>query len=72
VTAAGDAEILFESLLRRLHALIAAGAGDSDEADALRDAMEAPWHAMGDEGRERMDELSARLGRPAPWVEGPT
>jgi hypothetical protein len=63
VADARDAEALFESLLRRLHALIAAGAGDSPEADALRDEMDAPWHAMGESGRQRMNELSARLYR---------
>jgi Spy/CpxP family protein refolding chaperone len=63
VADARDAEALFESLLRRLHALIAAGQGDSDEADALRDEMDAPWYAMTEEARERMGELSARLYR---------
>lgn len=60
---ARDPERLLEPLLRRLHALIAAGAGNSGEADALRDEMEAPWHALTDGGRARTRELSARLYR---------
>ena len=33
-------------LLLRLHDLIARGLGDDPEADAVRDQMDGPWHAL--------------------------
>lgn len=40
------------ALSAELWALIDAGLGDSPEADALRDKMDAPWYAMTPEERE--------------------
>jgi tetratricopeptide (TPR) repeat protein len=40
---------------------MAAGHGDSDEADAVREQMEAPWQAMTDDERTRLRGLSADL-----------
>src|SRR6266566_2413562 len=50
-----------ESLLRRLHELMAAGKGDSDEADAVRDQMDVSWRALSREEIARLDGLSADL-----------
>ena len=50
-----------ERLLHRLHALIVAGEGDSEAADALRDEMSATWHLLTDEQRAALRELSAQL-----------
>ena len=36
----------YKDKLRRLHAMQAAGAGDSDAADAIRDEMDDPWYKM--------------------------
>jgi tetratricopeptide (TPR) repeat protein len=51
----------YESLLRRLHCLMAAGKGDTDEADAVRDDMDKPWRQLGREELARLDGLSADL-----------
>jgi hypothetical protein len=48
-------------LLLRLHDLIAKGKGDDPEADAVRDDMDAPWHAMTEAEQERMGGLSEDL-----------
>ena len=48
-------------LLRNLHALIAQGKGDSDEADRLRDLMDDPWYQMSPEEIRRVRGLSADL-----------
>ncbi|MGP0065676.1 MAG: hypothetical protein ACLQGP_18990 [Isosphaeraceae bacterium] len=48
-------------LLRNLHALIAEGKGDSDEADQLRDLMDDPWYQMTPEEVRRVRDLSADL-----------
>lgn len=47
-------------LLRQLHRLIAEG-NDGDEADALRDDMDAPWYALSEEEIARIRGLSADL-----------
>jgi hypothetical protein len=47
------AEMKYAALHERLLALIAEGLGDSDEADALRDEMDAPWNNMSDAERNR-------------------
>lgn len=41
------------ALAARLDGLIADGAGDSPEADALRDAMDGPWDGMTEAERAR-------------------
>src|SRR5262249_43327769 len=51
----------FARLLMRVHDLIAEEQGDSEEADSIRDRMEAPWQAMSREERKRMEGLSADL-----------
>jgi hypothetical protein len=48
-------------LLLRLHDLIAQGRGDEAEADAVRDQMDAPWHALTAAEQERVGGLSEDL-----------
>jgi hypothetical protein len=48
-------------LLLRLHDLIAKGQGDDSEADAVRDDMDSPWHAMTEAEQQRMGGLSEDL-----------
>ncbi len=48
-------------LLRRLHGMIAEGKGDTDEADAVRDEMDAPWYALSEEEVARLNRLAADL-----------
>jgi tetratricopeptide (TPR) repeat protein len=59
--------------VRELHLLIAEGKGDSPEADAIRDATDAPWESLSEIERRRVRNLSedlyslhepARLDRP--------
>ena len=50
-----------EALLRQLHALIAAGQGDSDEADVIRDQTDEPWNAMTEAERNEIRALSEQL-----------
>ena len=38
--------IAYTRLLLEMHRLIEVGKGDSDEAEALADRMDKPWHAM--------------------------
>jgi len=47
--------------LREFHHLTAAGRLDSPEADAVRDATDAPWEALTDEEKERISGLSEDL-----------
>jgi len=47
-------------LLKALHRRIAEDK-DDDEADALRDEMDAPWYSLSEEEIERVDGLSADL-----------
>lgn len=51
----------YARLLRAVHALIAEGKGDSEEAEALADEMDAPWYAMTKQEQERMGGLSCDL-----------
>ena len=51
----------YESLLRRVHGLIREGRGDSEEADSLRDQMDAPWSRLNDAERATLDRLSVEL-----------
>jgi hypothetical protein len=52
---------LYVSLSCDLHALIAAGEGESDEAEALRDRMDDPWDQLSDEEKEIEGLLSEDL-----------
>jgi tetratricopeptide (TPR) repeat protein len=57
---------------RELHQLIAAGKGDSPEADAIRDATDGPWAALSEVERDRAGNLSEdlfSLTEPAPIVQ---
>jgi hypothetical protein len=51
----------YARLLRRLHALIAEGKGDAEEADAVRDEMDGPWYDMTPNDTERVGGLSEDL-----------
>lgn len=51
----------FESLLLALHALEVAGEFESNEADTIRSAMEAPWGRLTAEERADMRKLAASL-----------
>jgi tetratricopeptide (TPR) repeat protein len=53
--------LMYARLLRDVHALIAQEKGDTDEAEALADRMDAPWYAMSPKEQERMRGLSADL-----------
>ena len=59
----GPAYFAYVGLLRRLHQLIAQGAGDSLDADAVRDAMDEPWAQMTQAEVEKTSRLSASLYR---------
>lgn len=48
-------------LLVELHRLIAAGKGDDEEADLLRDQMDVPWHHLSRAELALVDGLSADL-----------
>jgi hypothetical protein len=48
-------------LLLRLHDLIPRGRGDEPEADAVRDRMDAPWHALPEAEQELLGGLSEDL-----------
>ena len=47
--------------LRALHELDLQGKHNSDEADVIRDQMDAPWYAMTSQEHERMGGLSEDL-----------
>jgi len=51
----------YTRMLHQLHELFGVGRGDSEEADAIRDEMDAPWYAMSKQERERMGGLSEDL-----------
>lgn len=51
----------FVLLLRQLHTLFVAGQNDGDEADAIREQMEAPWYAMTEAERDEIRTLSKQL-----------
>jgi|ERR1043166_7561788 hypothetical protein len=58
---ASTAALTYARLLRENHDLIAQGKGDSAEAEALADRMDAPWYAMTVDEQLRMRGLSADL-----------
>ncbi len=53
--------VLYEKLLIEVHRLIAAGKGNDDEADAVRDKMDAPEQKLSREESDRVGGLSADL-----------
>ena len=53
--------VQYESLLRELHRFIAAGMGDSDEAEAVREEMDAPEQRLTQDEIMRLNGLSADL-----------
>lgn len=56
-----DALRTYATLLDRLHRMIAAGLGDGEEADAVRDDMDRPWYAMSEAEIELVRTLSKDL-----------
>ena len=54
---------IYTELLRRLHQLIAEGAGDSEAADVIRDDMTTPWTQMTREEVEAANQLSAEFAK---------
>ena len=54
-------ERAYSILLLKLNELIENGAGDSDEADAIRDEMSGYWNSLTEEERQRMRWLSEDL-----------
>jgi tetratricopeptide (TPR) repeat protein len=55
------AYVQYETLLKQLHGLIAAGRGESHEAEAVRDAMDEPGGGLSREEVLRLKGLSADL-----------
>ncbi len=53
--------LTYARLLYRLHLLIAEGKGDHEEADALRDEMDAPGYALNQKEHARVGGLSEDL-----------
>jgi hypothetical protein len=51
----------YETLLKKLHRLMAEGKGDSEEADAVRDEMDRPERELNREELARLNGLSADL-----------
>jgi len=51
----------FSQFLRNLHELIREGQGESAEADALRDQMDALWHGFSEQQQHRFSGLSEDL-----------
>jgi len=51
----------YETLLKELHRFIAAGLGDSDEAEAVREDMDAPEQRLTQDEIMRLNGLSADL-----------
>jgi hypothetical protein len=63
----------YTRLLRDLHSLIVRGGGDSEEADAIRDAMDGPWGKLTPEEAALARVFSAGLnadGRESPARAG--
>ena len=56
---------LYEALLRQLHELDLADKSESEEADALRDRMDAPWYALSVPEQDRLGVISVRLHQEA-------
>ncbi len=61
-----DSFIECERRLRDLHALIRKGAGDTVEADDLRDEMDVFWYRLESEEVAALDTLSAELNKLIP------
>jgi hypothetical protein len=53
--------LAYAKFLRKLDELISEGKGDSQEAAALADAMDAPWYAMTAQEQARLSGLSGDL-----------
>lgn len=53
--------VQYEALLKDLHRLIAAGKGNEDEADAVRDEMDGPEQSLTQKETMRLNGLSADL-----------
>ncbi len=51
----------YARLLFRLHGLIATEAGESDEADEVRDQMDAAWARLSAAERDELRKLSEQL-----------
>lgn len=56
--------VKYVHLLKQLHRLISEGKGDTEEADALRDEMDTPWHSLSKEEIDRVNSLAADLYTP--------
>ncbi len=59
--AQNPAYVAYESLLKRLHRLITEGKEDSEEAEAIREAMGMPFLHLKKEEKERLNHLSSDL-----------
>ena len=59
----------YEALLKQLHELDLAGKSESEEADALRDRMDAPWYALSVPEQDQLGAISVRLYQEAEAVE---
>lgn len=57
----GEKSDAYLASARLMLRLVAMGDDEGDEADRLRDAMDAPWRAMTDEERAAVSALSAEL-----------
>jgi len=53
--------VQYERLLDELSRLMAEGKGDTNEADAVRDEMDAPWYKLSQEEIDRLRGVSADL-----------
>ena len=53
--------VAYETLLKRLHRLIAEGKGDTDAADIVREEMEIPFRQLSKPERDRLNQLSGDL-----------
>ncbi|HEX5445095.1 MAG TPA: hypothetical protein VFW87_14750 [Pirellulales bacterium] len=51
----------YARLFVELHRLVAKGAGDSDEADVLRDQLDRPWYKLSDVEKRMTDILAINL-----------
>lgn len=63
----------YVGLLLQLHDLIRRGLCDSEQADELRDRMDAPWYRLDKQEIARVDALSADLStlKPDPPIQHP-
>src|ERR1041384_6092785 len=57
----GSPVIAYARLLTHLHVLADNEKGDSEEAEAVTERMDAPWYAMTHEEQDRMRGLAADL-----------